>query len=165
MPSCNIYHLTWVSFTLDEGYLLTATPPDLECGIAPLGPPAPMQPPLLGHGVAPPSRHPCPWTWGSSSRLFLHCHSLKIKSVLFPLFPHLFAMVFPAVLYACESWIIKKTEHQRIDAFELWCWRTLLIVPWTVRRFSQSILMEIIPEYLFEGLMLKLKLQYVGHLM
>ena len=74
-------------------------------------------------------------------------------------------MVFPAVLYACESWIIKKTEHQRIDAFELWCWRTLLIVPWTVRRFSQSILMEIIPEYLFEGLMLKLKLQDVGHLM
>ena len=68
-------------------------------------------------------------------------------------------------MYECESWTIKKTEHQRIDAFELWCWRTLLIVPWTVRRFSQSILMEIIPEYLFEGLMLKLKLQDVGHLM
>ena len=75
------------------------------------------------------------------------------------------AMVFPVVMYGDESWTIKKTEHQRIDAFELWCWRRLLWVPWTARRSNQSILMEIIPEYSLEGLMLKLKLQYFGHLM
>ena len=74
-------------------------------------------------------------------------------------------MVFPIVMYGCESWIIKKAEHQRIDAFELWCWRRLLKVPWTARRSNQSILKEISPEYLPEGLMLKLKLQYFGHLM
>ena len=74
------------------------------------------------------------------------------------------AMVFPAVMCGCESWTIKKAEHQRIDAFELWCWRRLLTVPWTSRS-SQSILKEISPEYLLEGLMLKLKLQYFGHLM
>ena len=74
-------------------------------------------------------------------------------------------MVFPVVMYGCESWIIKKAEHQRIDAFELWCWRRLLRVPWTARRFNQSILKEISPEYSLEGLMLKLKLQYFGHLM
>ena len=74
------------------------------------------------------------------------------------------AMVFPVVMYGCESWMIKKAEHQRIDAFELWCWRRLLRVPWTVRRFNQSILKEISPEYSLEGLMLKLKLQYFGHL-
>ena len=68
-------------------------------------------------------------------------------------------------MYAYESWIIKKAEHRRIDAFELWCWRRLLRVPWTVRRSNQSILKEISPEYLLEGLMLKLKLQYFGHLM
>ena len=73
-------------------------------------------------------------------------------------------MVFPVVMYGCESWTIKKTEH-RIDAFELWCWRRLLRVPWTARRSSQSILKEISPEYSLEGLMLKLKLQYFGHLM
>ena len=73
-------------------------------------------------------------------------------------------MVFP-VMYGCESWTIKKAEHQRIDAFELQCWRRLLIVPWTVRRSNLSILKEINPEYLLEGLMLKLKLQYFGHLM
>ena len=72
---------------------------------------------------------------------------------------------FPVVMYGCESWTIKKPEHQRIDAFELWCWRRLLRVPWTVRRSNQSILNEISPEYLLEGLMLKLKLQYFGHLM
>ena len=77
---------------------------------------------------------------------------------------HLF-LVFPMVLYGCESWTIKKAEHQRIDAFELWCWRRLLKVPWTARRFNQSILKEISPEYSLEGLMLKLKLQYFGHLM
>ena len=75
------------------------------------------------------------------------------------------AMVFPVVMYRCESWTKKKAEHQRIDAFELWCWRRLLRVPWTVRRSNQSILKEINPEYSLEGLMLKLKLQYFGHLM
>ena len=75
------------------------------------------------------------------------------------------AMVFPAVMYGCESWTVKKAEHRRIDAFELWCWRRLLRVPWTARRSNQSILKEISPEYSLEGLMLKLKLQYFGHLM
>ena len=75
------------------------------------------------------------------------------------------AMVFPAVMYGCESWTIKKAEHQRIDASELWCWRRLLRVHWTARRSNQSILKEISPEYSLEGLMLKLKLQYFGYLM
>ena len=75
------------------------------------------------------------------------------------------AMVFPAVMYGCESWTVKKAKHQRIDAFELWCWRRLLRVPWTARRSNQSILKEISPEYSLEGLMPKLKLQYFGHLM
>ena len=75
------------------------------------------------------------------------------------------AMVFPVVVYGCESWTVKKAEHQRIDAFELWCWRRLLRVPWTARRSNQSILKKISPEYSFEGLILKLKLQYFGHLM
>ena len=75
------------------------------------------------------------------------------------------AMVFPVVTYGCESWTIKKAECRRIDAFELWCWRRLLRVPWTVRRSTQSILKEISPGYSLEGLMLKLKLQYLGHLM
>ena len=74
-------------------------------------------------------------------------------------------MVFPVVMYGCESWTIKKAEHQRPDAFELWCWRRLLRVPWTARRSNQSILKEINPEYSLEGLMLNLKLQYFGHLM
>ena len=75
------------------------------------------------------------------------------------------AMGFPVVKYRCESWTTKKAEHQKIDAFELWCWRKLLRVPWTARRSNQSILKEISPEYSLEGLMLKLKLQYFGHLM
>ena len=75
------------------------------------------------------------------------------------------SMVFPVVMYGCESWTIKKAEHRRIDAFELWCWRRLLRVSWTARRSNQSILKEISPEYSLEGLMLKLKLQYFGHLM
>ena len=75
------------------------------------------------------------------------------------------AMVFPVIIYECESWTVKKAEHRRIDAFELWCWRRLLRVPWTARRFSQSILKEISPGCSLEGLMLKLKLQYFGHLM
>ena len=75
------------------------------------------------------------------------------------------AMVFPVVMYGCESWTIKKAEHRRIDAFELWCWRILLRVPWTAKRSNQSILMEISPGCSLEGLILKLKLQYFGHLM
>ena len=75
------------------------------------------------------------------------------------------AMVLPVVMYVCESWTIKKAEHRRIDAFDLWCWRRLLRVPWTARRSNQAILKEISPEYSLEGLMLKLKLQYFGHLM
>ena len=75
------------------------------------------------------------------------------------------ATVFPVVMHGCESWTVKKAEHQRIDAFELWCWRRLLRVPWTARRSNQSILKEFSPEYSLEGLMLKLKLQYFGHLM
>ena len=74
------------------------------------------------------------------------------------------AMVFPVVMYGCESWTVKEAEHRRIDAFELWCWRRLLRVPWTARRSNQSILKEISPECSLEGLMLKLKLQYFGHL-
>ena len=75
------------------------------------------------------------------------------------------AMVFPVVMYGCESWTIKKAEHLRIDAFELWCWRRLLRVPWTARRSNLSILKEISPEYSLQGLMLKVKLQHFGHLM
>ena len=75
------------------------------------------------------------------------------------------AMVFPVVTYACKSWTVKKAEHQRIDAFELWCWRRLLRVSWTARRSNQSILKEISPGISLEGMMLKLKLQYFGHLM
>ena len=90
---------------------------------------------------------------------------LKSRDITLPTKIHLVkAMVFPVVMYACESWTIKKAEHQRIDAFELWCWRRLLRVPWTARRSNQSILKEISPEYSLEGLMLKLKLQYFGHL-
>ena len=74
-------------------------------------------------------------------------------------------MVFPVIMYECESWTITKAERQRIDAFEMWCWRILLRVPWTAKRPNQSILKEISPEYSLEGLMLKLKLQYFGHLM
>ena len=75
------------------------------------------------------------------------------------------AMLFPVVMYGCESWTVKKDEHQRIDAFELWCWRRLLRVPWTARRSNQSILKEISPGIFLQGMMLKLKLQYFGHLM
>ena len=91
---------------------------------------------------------------------------LKSRDITLPRKVHLVkAMVFPVVMYGSDSWTIKKAEHQRIDAFELWCWRRLLRVPWTRRRSNQSILKEISPEYLLEGLMLKLKLQYFGHLM
>ena len=91
---------------------------------------------------------------------------LKSRDITLPTKVHLVkAMVFPVVMYGCESWTIKKAECQRIDAFELWCWRRLLKVPWTARRSKQSILKEISPEYLLEGLMLKLKFQNFGHLM
>ena len=90
---------------------------------------------------------------------------LKSRDITLPTKAHLVkAMVFPVVMYGCESWTIKKAEHQRIDAFELWCWRSLLRVPWTTRRPNQSLPKEIDPEYSLEGLMLKLKLQYFGHL-
>ena len=91
---------------------------------------------------------------------------LKSKDITLPTKVHLVkAMVFPGVMYGCENWTIKKAECQKNDAFELWCWRRLLRVPWTERRFTQSILKEISPEYSLEGLMLKLKLQYFGHVM
>ena len=91
---------------------------------------------------------------------------LKSRDITLPTKVHLVkAMVFPVVTYGYESWTIKKAELRRIDAFELWCWRRLLRVPWTARRSNQSILKEISPEYSLEGLMLKLKLQYFGHLM
>ena len=91
---------------------------------------------------------------------------LKSRDIILPTKIRLIkAVVFPVVMYRCESWTIKKTEHQRIDAFELRCWRRLLSVPWTTRRSNQSILKEISHEYSLEGLMLKLKLQYFGYLM
>ena len=91
---------------------------------------------------------------------------LKSRDITFPTKVCLVkAMVFPVVIYGCESWTIKKAESQRIDAFELWCWRRILRVPWTARRSNRSILKEISPEYSLEGPMLKLKLQYFGHLM
>ena len=91
---------------------------------------------------------------------------MKKQRLYLPTKVHLVkAMVFPVVMYGCESWTIKKAEHRRIDAFELWCWRRLLKIPWTARRSNQSILKEISPEYSLEGLMLKLKPEYFGHLM
>ena len=91
---------------------------------------------------------------------------LKSRDITLQTKFHLFkAMVFPVVMYGCESWPIKKAEHCRIDAFELWCWRRLLRIPWTTRRSNQSILKEISPKYSSEGLIMKLKLQYFGHLM
>ena len=91
---------------------------------------------------------------------------LKTRDITLPTKVHLAkAIVFPVVMYVCESWTIKKAGHEKTDAFELWCWRRLLRVPWTARRSDQSILKEISPEYSLERLMLKLKLQYFGHLM
>ena len=95
--------------------------------------------------------------------IILHIILLKLVKVLCNYFYSL--MVFPVVMYGCESWTVKKAEHQRINAFELWCWRRLLRVPWTARRSNQSILKEINPGISLEGMMLKLKLQYFGHLM
>ena len=93
-------------------------------------------------------------------------NTLKSRDITLSTKVHLVkAMVFPVVMYGCESWTINKAERRRIDGFELWCWRRLLGVPWTARKSTQSILKGIKPEYLLEGLMLKLKLQYFGHLM
>ena len=90
----------------------------------------------------------------------------KSRDITLPAKVHLVkAMVFPGVMYGCESWTVKKAEHRRIDAFELWCWRRLLKIPWTARRSNQSILKEISPGISLGGMMLKLKLQYFGHLM
>ena len=91
---------------------------------------------------------------------------LKSRNITLPTKVHIVkGIVFPVVMYGCESWTIKKAECQKTDAFELWCWRRFLRVPWTARRSNQSILKEISPEYSLQGLMLKLKLQYFGHLM
>ena len=91
---------------------------------------------------------------------------LKSRDITLPRKVHLAkAMVFPVVMYGCESWTLKKAEHWRIDAFDLWCWRRFLRVPWNARRLNQSVLKEINPKYSLKGLMLKLKLQYFGHLM
>ena len=91
---------------------------------------------------------------------------LKSRDITLPTKVHVVkAMVLPVVMYACESWTIKNTEHRRTNAFEMWCWRRFLKIPWTAKRSNQSILKEISPEYLLEELMLKLKLQYIGHLM
>ena len=91
---------------------------------------------------------------------------IKSRDITLPTKAHLVkAVVFPGIMYGCESWTIKTAECQRINAFELWCWRRLLRVPWTLRRSNQSIVKEISPEYSLEGLILKLKLQYFGHLM
>ena len=96
----------------------------------------------------------------------MYTESLKSKDITLPTKVHLVkAMVFPAVMYRCESWTIKKAEHRRNDAYKLWCWRRLLRVPWTERRSNQSILKEINPEYSMEGQILNVKLQYFGHLM
>ena len=104
--------------------------------------------------------------WKQCQTLFFWAPNLKSRDTSLPTKVRLVkAMVFPVVMYGCESWTIKKAEHRRIDAFELWCWRRLLRVPWTARRSNQSILKEISPGCSFEGLMLKLKLQYFGHLM
>ena len=92
--------------------------------------------------------------------------NIKNRDITLPRKVHLVkAMVFPVVMHGCQSWTIRKAEHHKIDAFELWCWRSLLRVPWTARRLNQSILKEIGPECSLEGLMLKLKLQYFGNLM
>ena len=106
-----------------------------------------------------------PWTAARQASLSILDSLWKSRDNTWPAKVHLVkAMVFPVVMYGCEGWTIKKAEHQRIDAFELWCWRGLLRVPWTARRSNKPILKEISPEYSLEGLMLKLKLQYFGHL-
>ena len=106
-------------------------------------------------------------TYSLEGKLMTNLDSIfKSRDITLPTNVHLVkAMVFPVVMYGCESWTVKKAECRRIDAFELWCWRRLLRVPWTARRSNQSILKEISPGLSLEGMMLKLKLQYFGHLM
>ena len=102
----------------------------------------------------------------SERRILINTWPIQSRDITLPTKVHLVkAMVFPVVMYGCESWTVKKAEHQRIDAFELCCWRRFLRVPWTARRSNQSILKEISPGISLEGMMLKLKLQYFGHLM
>ena len=110
---------------------------------------------------------PVPWkkVMRNLDILYIKLYIWNIYITLLTKFRIVKALVFPVVMYGCESWTIKKAEHRKIDAFELWCWRKLLRVPWTARRSNQSILKEISPGYSLEGLMLKLKLQYFGHLM
>ena len=104
--------------------------------------------------------------WKLTCEKLLNDSILKSRDITLPTKIHTVkAVLFPVVMYRCEIWTIKKADHQRIDAFELWCWRILLRVPWTARRSNQLILMEIYPEYSLERLMLKLKLPYFGHLM
>ena len=109
------------------------------------------------------------WFCGQKLHIYLMTNLdsiLKSRDITLPTKVHLVkAMVFPVVMYGCDSWTVKKAEHRRIDDFELWCWRRLLRVPWTARRSNQSILKQISLDYSLEGLMLKLKLQYFGHLM
>ena len=126
--------------------------------------------PYLGHGVSSHCRPSWPWTWSSSSQpSFTGAAAAPwtwgCSTRSLPLTLGMGAMVFPVVMYECESWTVKKAERQRIDAFELWCWRRLFRVPWTAMGSNQAILKEISPEFSLEGLMLKLKLQHFGHLM
>ena len=125
-----------------------------------------LRPNGLQH-TRPPCPSPTPGVYSNSSPLSQWCHPAISSSVVpfsrLQSFPA--SGTFPTGMYGCESWTIKKAEHQRVDAFELWCWRKLLRVPWTARISNQSILKEISPEYSLGGLMLKLKLQYFGHLM
>ena len=185
--------------TLDEGYLLTTAPSDLERGIVPLGLKQESEKVGLKLNIKKTKiMASCPITswqiYGETVTGFIlggsnitadgdSSHEIKrhlllgrkvminldsvLKSRDFTLATKVClvkAMVFPVVMDGCESWTIKKTEHQRIDIFELWCWRRLLRVPWTARRSNQPILKEITPEYSLEGLIVKLKLQSFGHL-
>ena len=156
MLSLSAYHLTWVSLTLDVGYLFTAAPAKHNLF-------------LRGSKIA--ADGDC--SHEIKRRLLLgrkfktNLDSiLKSRDITLSTKVRLVkAMIFPVVMYGCESWTIKKAECRRIDAFELWCWRRLLRVPWNARRSNQSILKEISPGCSLERLMLKLKLQYFGHLM
>ena len=148
MPSLSAYRLTWVSLTLDVGissdfiFLGSKITADGDCS------------------------HEIKRQFLLGRKVMTNLDSiLKSRDITLPTKVHLVkAMVFPVVMYGCESWTVKKAECQRIDAFELWCWRRHLRVPWTARRSNQSLLKEISPGCSLEGLMLKLKLQYFGHL-
>ena len=108
----------------------------------------------------------CFWRLNNTTSILTSLIILKSRDITLPRMAHLVkAMVFPVVMYGCEIWTMKKAEHQTIDVFELWCWRRLLRVPWAARRSNQAILKEISPRCSLEGMMLKLKLQYFGHLM